>query len=128
MYLSEIDDILDQTIDKFMYTWILETKAKELLNFSEIIKQPNFVKFQKEINKILEFAIDLISQKDITKFVTKNNNIILVNNLIAKYICYYLFILIGINYNSKIELFNNNLVEFSRNQPNFPVKVNNFFN
>jgi len=128
MYLSEIDDILDQTIDKFMYTWILETKAKELLNFSEIIKQPNFVKFQKEINKILEFAIDLISQKDITKFVTKNNNIILVNNLIAKYICYYLFILIGINYTSKIELFNNNLVEFSRNQPNFPVKVNNFFN
>lgn len=128
MYISEIDDILDQTIDKFMYTWILESKAKDLLNFSEIVKQQNFVKYQKEINKILEFAIELISQKDVTKFVTKNNNIILVNNLIAKYISYYLFLLIGINYTGKIELFNNNLIEFSRNQPNFSVKVNNFFN
>ena len=41
---------------------------------------------------------------------------------------YYLFILIGINYSDKLELFNNNLVEFARNQSNFPIKINNFFN
>ena len=52
MYISEIDDILDQTIDKLMYTWIIESKAKDLLNFTTIIKEPNFVKFQKQINKI----------------------------------------------------------------------------
>ena len=60
MYISEIDDILDQTIDKFMYTWIIESKAKDLLNFATLVKEPNFVKFQKQINKILEFAMDKI--------------------------------------------------------------------
>jgi hypothetical protein len=128
MYISEIDDILDQTIDKFMYTWILESKAEDLLKFSTLVKEANFVKYQKEINKILEFAIGLISQKDITKIVSKNNNIILINNLISKYLGYYLFILMGISSSGKIELFNNNLIEFSRNQANYAIKINNFFN
>ena len=128
MYISEIDDILDQTIDKFMYTWIIESKAKDLLNFTTLIKEPNFVKFQKQINKILEFAMELISQTDITNFVTKNNNISLINNLVSKYLGYYLFILMGINYGGKIELFNNNLIEYSRNQANYSVRINNFFN
>jgi hypothetical protein len=128
MYISEIDDILDQTIDKLMYTWIIESKATDLLNFYNIVKQPNFVKYQREINKILEFGIELISQKDINKFVTKTENVTLINNVISKYIGYYLFIIIGINYSDKLELFNNNLVEFARNQSNFPIKINNFFN
>ena len=128
MYISEIDDILDQTIDKFMYTWIIESKAKDLLNFSALVKEQNFVKFQKKINKILEFAMELISQKDVNKIVTKNNNVLLINNLVSKYLGYYLFILMGINYGGKIELFNNNLIEFSRNQASYGVKINNFFN
>lgn len=128
MYISEIDDILDQTIDKFMYTWIIESNGVDLLSFTKIVKEPNFVKYQKDINKILEFAIEMISQKDVTKFVTKNNNISLINNLVAKYLGYYLFILVGINYESKIELFNNNLIEYSRNQSNYNIRINNFFN
>jgi hypothetical protein len=128
MYISEIDDILDQTIDKFMYTWIIESKTTELLNFKTLIKETNFVKYQKEINLILEFAIGLISQQEITKIVSKNSNVLLINNLISKYLGYYLFILMGINYESKIGLFNNNLIEFSRNQGNQGIKINNFFN
>jgi hypothetical protein len=128
MYISEIDDILYQTLDKLLYTWIVETKGNDLLSFAKIIKEPNFVKYQKDINKILEFAIELISQEDITKIVTKNNNISSINNLVSKYLGYYIFILIGINYESKIELFNNNLVEISRNQSSYNVRINNFFN
>ena len=128
MYISEIDDILDQTIDKLMYVWIIESKSIELLNFTKLVKEPNFVKYQKEINKILEFAIEMISQENVKKIVTKNSNIDLINNLISKYLGYYTFILIGMNYEGKIELFNNNLVEFSRNQLNFNIKINNFFN
>jgi hypothetical protein len=128
MYLSEIDDILNQTIDKFLYTWIIETKGVDLLNFTKLSNELNFLKYQKEINKILEFAIQLISQEDITKLVTKNNNISLINSVISKYLGYYLFLLIGINYSGKIELFNNNLIEFSRNQSNYNIRINNFFN
>lgn len=128
MYISEIDDILDQTLDKFMYTWILEPKIKELITFEKIIKDPNFIKYQQDINKIIEFGQDLIPDADLTKFVTKNANILLIKNLISKYISYYLFILIGINYNGKIELFNNNLIEFSRNQSSYALKIDDFFN
>ena len=37
MYIAEIDDILDQTLDKYMYTWIIESKFKELINIETIM-------------------------------------------------------------------------------------------
>jgi len=128
MYISEIDDILDQTLDKFMYSWIHENQIKELLSYSKLIKEPNFIKYQKDINKIIEYGQELISDKDIDKFVTKNSNILLIKNLISKYISYYLFLLIGINYNGKIEIFNNNLIELSRVQGSYKLRIENFFN
>lgn len=127
MYISEIDDILDQTLDKFMYTWILESKGTYVLNFDNLIKEINFIKYQKEINKIITYAIDLISEKDLNKIVTKTSSIFLIKNLVTKYILYYFFIIIGINFKGKIELFNNNLIEFSRNQINYALKNDNFF-
>ena len=54
MYITEIDNILDQTIDSFFSVWIVE-KLKELLSFNTINNEPNYVKFQKEINKTLYF-------------------------------------------------------------------------
>ena len=128
MYIEEIDNILDQTLDKFMYSWILENKIKELVKYNKLIKEPNFIKYQKDINFILDYGYDLISTKDIEKIVTKTANINLIKNLILKYIGYYLFLLIGINYESKIEIFNNNIIEFSRNQANYKLKIDNFFN
>ena len=50
MYISEIDDILDQTLDKFMYSWAVENNLKELISFEKLIKEPNFIKYQKDIN------------------------------------------------------------------------------
>ena len=127
MYISEIDNILDQTLDKFMYTWIIEPKIDDILKFSILIKEVNFIKYQKNINNIINYGIELISNNDLEKIVTKNSNIFLIKNLISKYLSYYLFILIGINYTGKIELFNNNIIEFSRNQVNYPLKIDNFF-
>ena len=128
MYISEIDDILDQTLDKFMYSWILKNQIKELLNYSLLIKEINFVKYQKDINKIIEYAQELISDKDINKLVSKHSNIVLIKNLISKYIGYYLFLMLNMNYNGKIGTFNNNLIEFSRSQSNYKLKIDNFFN
>lgn len=128
MYLSEIDDILDKTLDKFMYSWILENKSKEIIDYSKLINEPNFVKYQKDINLLLEYSVKLIDQKDINKFVSKTSNVNLIKNLIIKYISYYLFLFIGINYNGKIETFNNNIIEFSRTQANYKLKIDNFFN
>jgi len=128
MYISEIDDILDQTLDKFMYLWIVKNQITDLLSFLKLIKEPNFIKYQKDINKIIEYGQELISDKDINKFVTKNSNIVLIKNVISKYLCYYLFILIGINYKGKMSSFNNNLIELSRTFNNNKVQIENFFN
>jgi hypothetical protein len=128
MYISEIDDILDKTLDKFMYAWILEPKFKEIISFETLIKEPNFVKYQKNINELIEFAIDLIDEKEINKLVSKSSNVLLIKNIISTYIAYYLFLTISINYKSKIDLFNNNLIEFSRHQVNYKLQINNFFN
>lgn len=49
MYISEIDDILDKTLDKFMYLWVLENKNKEIIDYVKLIREPNFVKFQKKL-------------------------------------------------------------------------------
>lgn len=75
---------------------------------------------------MLEYSIGLISDKDISKFVSKISNINLIKNLVLKYIGYYLFIFVGINYNSKIEIFNNNIIEFSRTQANYKLRIENF--
>lgn len=128
MYISEIDDILDKTLDKFMYLWILDNKNNEIIDYVKLINEPNFIKYQKEINLLFEYGVGLISDKDILKFVSKTSNLNLIKNLILKYLGYYLFLFIGINYNGKIESFNNNIVEFSRIQTNYKLRIDNFFN
>ena len=127
MYITEIDDILDKTLDSYMYNWILKPN-KDLISFTQIIKQTNFIKYQKEINKLLEFSKALIDLNDINRFINKESNINLISNVILKYLGYYTFIIIGINYNNKIESFNNNLIEFTRNQMNYDLKIEGFFN
>lgn len=128
MYLAEIDDILDKTLDKFMYLWILENKNAEIIDYPKLIKEPNFVKYQKDINLLLEYSSKLIDEKDVNKLVSKTSNINLIKNIVLKYVSYYLFLFIGINYNGKIESFNNNIIELSRAQTNYKLKIDNFFN
>ena len=127
MYITEIDDILDKTLDTLMYNWILKPD-KNLINYSKLIKETNFIKYQKEINLLFEFSEGLIKEYDIKKFITKESNIEYIKNIILKYIGFYIFISIGINYNGKIESYNNNLIEFTRNQINYNLKIENFFN
>ena len=93
MYITEIDNLLDKTLQKFMYAWLIDKKnSLNLLSLEKIIKEVNFFKYQKEINNIIEIGTNLISESDIKSFVTKNNNIQLIKNIIGKFISYYVFI------------------------------------
>ena len=127
MYIIEIDDILDKTLDTLMYNWILKPD-KNLISYSKLIKETNFIKYQKDINLLFEFCETLMKEEDIKKFITKESNVEYIKNIILKYIGFYIFISIGINYNGKIESYNNNLIEFTRNQINYNFKIENFFN
>jgi hypothetical protein len=126
MYIDDINKIWDETINNYFTIWIIQ-KTKELINIDTLQNETNFVKFQKEINKTFDLSFSIISQEKIKSIVTKNSNIDLINNIIKKYICYYFFTYIGVIYKDKFDLFNNNLIEFGRNQANYEIKVDNFF-
>jgi len=126
MYIDDINNIWDESINNYFTIWIIQ-KTKELINIDTLLNETNFVKFQKEINKTFDLSFSIISQDKIKSIVTKNSNIDLINNIIKKYICYYFFTFLGVVYKDKFDLFNNNLIEFSRNQANYEIKVDNFF-
>ena len=88
----------------------------------------NFVKYQLEINKILIDYSKQINTKEIKEIVHTPDNVLFIQEMIKRYISYYTFITVGFFYKGKDETFVNNIIEFSKNQPTFQFKVNNFFN
>ena len=128
MYINQIIEIMIETLDRIYEYWIEEKeKNKEIIQFEKIIKEKNFKKYQKDINKLFEFLFIFIPEDQINKIVTKNNNIELIKNIIRKYISYYIFLLIGMSYEGKIEDFNNNIIEYTKEQYNYNVKIDDFY-
>lgn len=123
MYISKIDDLIDNVIDDFYVNIIL--KDKDLI---KIFKEPNFVKYQAEINNIVKRYVGTIDLKDIKELVKSNEAINTISEIIKRYVFCYLFLTIGFNYQSKSDTFINNIVEFTKNQPEHNFKIDNFFN
>ena len=129
MYINQIEKFLDETINKIFTVWIDDkTNKNKLISLNKIVDEKNFKKYQNEINKLLEYLFLLIDQDKIKKMVKKNSNIELINNTIEKYISYYIFIFIGLLYKNPIKNFNSNIIEFSKDQINYDLKISNFFN
>ncbi len=127
MDIKDIDNMLDIILDKFMYEWVIE-KNKNFINYEKVIKTQNIEKYQNELNELLEYSENLVSQEEIDKIVSKNSNAIIIKNTMLKYIAYYAYILIGLNYEEKNENFNASLVEINNNQSKYSVKLDDFFN
>jgi hypothetical protein len=127
MYINKIDSLLDKIIDDF-YNRVIISKAGNGKEFQKIIQEPNFIKFQPQINNLLIDYTNSINEKDITSIINNQDAIIAVTEMLKRYINYYFFLMIGFFYETKPETFINNIIEFSKNQPSFKYKVANFFN
>ena len=128
MYIDGIIAILGETLDRIYEYWIEnKEKNKEIIQFEKIIKEKNFKKYQKDINKLFGFLFIFIPEEKISKIVTKNNNIELIKNIIKKYISYYIFLFIGLTYEGKIDDFNNNIIEYTKEQNNYDIKIDDFY-
>ena len=127
MYINEIFSILNEILDNIFTIWI-EGNNKKLLSFKKIIEEKNFKKFQKEINEIIDIFFTLINQEKINELVKKNSNIELINAYLERYVCYYIFLFIGMMYSHDLKDFNNNLIEISKEQLNYNLVVSGFFN
>lgn len=129
MYINDIDNIIDNTLNIVFSKWVInDKKSDNLIDVKKLIVEQNLVKYQKDINNTMELLFTLISQEEIKKMVNKDTNIFLLNNVIKKYVGYFIFLFIGVFSKSKIETFNNNLVEYSRNQTNYSITITDFFN
>ena len=123
MYINKIDELIDKVIDDFYNNVILKDKQ-----FSKILGETNFVKYQSDINTILSKYIKTINSGDIKKLIGNEDNVIKVINIVKRYLAYYIFLVVGYFYDNKTDTYINNVVEFSKNQSTFGFKINNFFN
>ncbi|QKF93984.1 hypothetical protein QKU48_gp0526 [Fadolivirus algeromassiliense] len=122
MYINKIDELVNNIIDDF-YNTIITKK-----DFKKFLTEVNFVKYQLEINKIFTTYFTNINKKEINAILNDDDNTAKLIEIIKKYIAYYMFMIFGFFYNGKQETYINNIVEFTKNQPSFNFKINNFFN
>lgn len=118
MYINKIDDLLDKILDDFF--------NKVIKNKYNIVS--NFVRNQKLINEYMSEYIQKLDYAEIKTIIKKQEIINYITEIIKRYLYYYFFLYIGYFFESKNDVFINSIVEFSRNQPSFNYKVENFFN
>lgn len=123
MYINKVDDLIDRVIDDFYTVVIVKNKKTEKLQ-----NELNFIRFQKDINEFVGNYIKTIPTSEISSIVKKGDSYNTILDTIQRYIMIYVFLTIGAFYRGKPELFMNNIVEFSRNQSEYPIKISNFFN
>lgn len=125
MYVNKIDDLISNIIDDFFVNVITEKKDNIL---KEIYSEQNFVKYQNDINDIMIKYVKTINIKEIKDIVKNDDNVNMIFNIIKRYITIYLFIVIGLRYKGSYSTYINNIVEFTKNQPSFNFRIDNFFN
>jgi hypothetical protein len=122
MYIDKIDDLIDKILDDFYATIILEDKR-----FKLFLQEMNFVKYQSDINDIVKKYISNLNLSDIKQFVTNNDIINKIIDVIKKYIILYIFLYIGFYYTSTDSIYANNIIEFTKNQSSYNFKIEGFF-
>jgi len=123
MYFDKVDDIIDMVINDF-YTSIIQKSE----SFAKIKLEKNFVRFQNDLNRLIEGYIDTLPQNLLEEVTTNSDNLTQIKETIVRYCFIYMFLTIGLQYTGKNEVFINNIVEFSKNQSQFSIKLDNFFN
>ena len=123
MYINKIDDLIDKVIDDFNSTVILSDNRIE-----KFLKENNFVKYQSDMNDILKKYINTLNLGEIKTLVTNNDILNKIIGVLKKYITIYLFLFIGFYFKGTDTIYANNIIEFSKNQPEFGFKIDEFFN
>lgn len=124
MYINEIDELIDALIDNLYFNIV----SKSNKTLSKILEESNFIKYQKDINQIMIQYIDTLDQNTVKNIVKSNDGVYQVMETFKRYVALYLFLTIGYEYTGKEDTYINNVVEFTKNQPEYNYKINNFFN
>lgn len=124
MYVSQIDNIIDQILNKLY----LEGLSKDP-TFKVIVnsKKLNYVEFREQINSFIQQFMKTINIEEIQKLINNRENLIRILDIIKRYVAYYYFLSIAYYYTGTIKDFRNNLIQYSKLQENSTFVIKNFF-
>jgi hypothetical protein len=122
MYINKIDDFVDKVIDDYYNTLLADNRIKK------ITSELNFVKYQSDLNDIFKKYISTLNINDIKDTVSNNDILNKIIEVIKKYITIYTFLYIGFLFKGTDTIYANNIIEFSKNQPEYGYKIEDFFN
>lgn len=123
MYLNKIDDLIDRIIDDFYTVVILNNKE-----FRKVLSEENFIKYQSVINDTVDSYVSAIPEDNLNEITKKRDGIDDLYDTLKRYCLVYAFLTIGATYSGKPDMFINNIIEFSKNQSQYSLRVSNFFN
>jgi len=123
MYNDGLDNYISETLDN-----LYDLLSKEKI-MKQVSKEKNFITYQKNINEIIyDYYKNIQSYEELKDILLNDENTKIFDEMIKRYIVYYVFLFISSEYKESIDTFSNNVVEFSKNQLGYKFKVNNFFN
>ncbi len=120
MYIDKLDTFCDKMLDDFFSTTSQKNKI--------ILEDKNFIKFQKEINDTIINYYKSIDFDQLNDILINKDNTFVFSEYVKKYLMMYMFFYIAFHYTSPIDIYTSNIIEFSKNQPGYNLKINNFFN
>jgi len=122
MYVNQIDELIDNTLNKFYLILKKENFMKKILD------DINFVKYQNLILKFIQTFVNSISKKEIFTIVKNDSYVELIINIIKRYCAFYMYIGLSYHYTGTHSLFITNLIESSKYMKDSTIQINDFFN
>lgn len=124
MYVNQIDNIIDQTLDKLYLQGISKDPTfKTIVNGKKI----DFVEYRDKINNFIQKFIEEIDVEPIYKLIQNRENIIRILDIIKRYVAYYYFLSLAYYYSGTRKDFRNNLIQYSKLQETSTFVIKNFF-
>ena len=98
MYINQIDNIIDQILDKLYLEGLVNDSA-----FQTIVgeKKLNYVEYHSQINTFIQEFMGTINIGEIQKLINNKENLIRILDIIKKYVAYYYFLSIAYYYTGK---------------------------
>ena len=122
MYISDVDELFDNILNKFN-DYTINNKI-----FDEISKDNNFVKFNNYILNIIKIFINNILKKDIINIIKKESCFDYILNILKRYCAFYIYLGIAYYYEGSRDLYVTNVIEISRYQKDATYQIPNFYN
>lgn len=122
MYINKIDDLFDNTINKF------SEYCESQKVFSKISKDPNFVKYKTDILEIIRDFMKTIKIEEVQKLVNKKEYVDFILGTIKRYCGFYIYLGIAYFYENGRDLYITNIIESASLQKESTFEIPNFYN